>query len=79
MFQSSSLLHKKTEPPIQVQDSIITTWTIRHPTFNRNNLITRAELYQLSYILRAKWSMHEGVRCFFYSFPWPSWAILGFN
>ena len=28
---------------------------------------------------RAKWSMHERVRCFFYSFPWRSWAILDLN
>ncbi|TYI98679.1 hypothetical protein E1A91_D01G232000v1, partial [Gossypium mustelinum] len=60
------------EPPtpttVHVQDTIITAWTIRHPTRNRNDPIARAELYQLSYIPRAKWSMHEGVRCFFYSF-----------
>jgi hypothetical protein len=34
----------------QVQDTIITAWTIRHPTRNRNDPIARAELYQLSYI-----------------------------
>nr|GLL25373.1 hypothetical protein Ahy_A03g013504 [Ipomoea trifida] len=61
------------EPPtpttVHVQDTIITAWTIRHPTRNRNDPIARAELYQLSYIPRAKWSMHEVVRYFFYSFP----------
>ncbi|KAK8565880.1 hypothetical protein V6N12_059426 [Hibiscus sabdariffa] len=72
MFRSSSPLRRKSEPPVQVQDTIITAWTIRHPTRNRNDPIARAELYQLSYIPRAKWSMHEGVRCFFYSFPWRS-------
>ncbi|KAL5057247.1 hypothetical protein RYX36_028851 [Vicia faba] len=41
---------KKSEPPVQVQDTIITAWTIRHPTRNRNDPIARAELYQLSYI-----------------------------
>ncbi|TYG53085.1 hypothetical protein ES288_D09G081100v1 [Gossypium darwinii] len=66
-------------PPVQVQDTIITAWTIRHPTHNRNDLIARVELYQLRYIPRAKWSIHEGVRCFFYSFPWCSWAILDLN
>ncbi|KAK8640444.1 hypothetical protein V6N13_008197 [Hibiscus sabdariffa] len=79
MFRSSSPLLRKSEPPVQVQDTIITAWTIRHPTRNRNDPIARAELYQLSYIPRAKWSMHEGVRCFFYSFPWRSWAILDLN
>ncbi|TYH13437.1 hypothetical protein ES288_A06G139400v1 [Gossypium darwinii] len=62
------------EPPTPT-----TVHTIRHPTRNRNDPIARAELYQLSYIPRAKWSMHEGVRCFFYSFPWRSWAILDLN
>ncbi|KAF8046494.1 hypothetical protein N665_3655s0006 [Sinapis alba] len=42
------------EPPtpttVHVQDTIITAWTIRHPTRNRNDPIARAELYQLSYI-----------------------------
>ncbi|KAK8633828.1 hypothetical protein V6N13_014663 [Hibiscus sabdariffa] len=79
MFRSSSPLLRKSEPPVQVQDTIITAWTIRHPTCNCNDPIARAELYQLSYIPRAKWSMHEGVRCFFYSFPWRSWAILDLN
>jgi hypothetical protein len=50
MFQSSSPLLRKSEPPVQVQDTIITAWTIRHPTRNRNDPIARAELYQLSYI-----------------------------
>ncbi|KAI9092974.1 hypothetical protein K1719_027497 [Acacia pycnantha] len=58
MFRSSSPLLRKSEPPVQVQDTII-TWTIRHPTRNRNDPIARAELYQLSYIPRAKWSMHD--------------------
>ena len=79
MFRSSFPLLRKSEPPVQVQDTIITACTIRHPTRNRNDPIARAELYQLSYIPRAKWSMHEGVRCFFYSFPWRSWAILDLN
>ncbi|TYH52734.1 hypothetical protein ES332_D09G048700v1, partial [Gossypium tomentosum] len=47
---------------IHVQDTVITIWSIRHPTCNRNNPIVRAELYQLKYIPRAKWSMHEGVK-----------------
>ncbi|KAG4183298.1 hypothetical protein ERO13_A09G101180v2 [Gossypium hirsutum] len=50
MFQSSSPLLRKSEPPVQVQDTIIIAWTIRHPTRNRNDPIARAELYQLSYI-----------------------------
>ncbi|KAK8334748.1 hypothetical protein V6Z11_A09G007700 [Gossypium hirsutum] len=79
MFRSSSPLLRKSEPLIQIQDTIITTWTTRHRTYNRNNLIARVKLYQLSYIPRAKWSMHEGVRCFFYSFPWRNWAILDLN
>ncbi|KAK8516958.1 hypothetical protein V6N12_032158 [Hibiscus sabdariffa] len=54
MFRSSSPLLRKSEPPVQVQDTIITAWTIRHPTRNRNDPIARAELYQLSYIPRAK-------------------------
>ena len=49
MFRSSSPLLRKSEPPVQVQDTIITAWTIRHPTRNRNDPIARAELYQLSY------------------------------
>lgn len=54
MFRSSFPLLRKSEPPVQVQDTIITAWTIRHPTRNRNDPIARAELYQLSYIPRAK-------------------------
>ena len=50
MFWSSSPLLRKSEPPVQVQDTIITAWTIRHSTGNRNDPIARAELYQLSYI-----------------------------
>lgn len=50
MFRSSFTLLRKSEPPVQVQDTIITAWTIRHPTRNRNDPIARAELYQLSYI-----------------------------
>ena len=50
MFRSSFPLLRKSEPPVQVQDTIITAWTIRHPTRNRNDPIARAELYQLSYI-----------------------------
>ncbi|KAJ7941050.1 Malic enzyme [Quillaja saponaria] len=50
MFRSSSPLLRKSKPPVQVQDTIITAWTIRHPTRNRNDPIARAELYQLSYI-----------------------------
>jgi len=50
MFLSSSPLLRKSQPPVQVQDTIITAWTIRHPTHNRNDPIARAELYQLSYI-----------------------------
>ncbi|RYR58988.1 hypothetical protein Ahy_A05g024840 [Arachis hypogaea] len=50
MFRSSFPLLRKSEPPVQVQETIITAWTIRHPTRNRNDPIARAELYQLSYI-----------------------------
>ncbi|RYR11612.1 hypothetical protein Ahy_B04g069113 isoform A [Arachis hypogaea] len=50
MFRSSFPLLRKSEPPVQVQETIITTWTIRHPTNNSNDPIARAELYQLSYI-----------------------------
>ena len=50
MFRSSFPLLRKSEPPVQVQDTIIIAWTIRHPTRNRNDPIARAELYQLSYI-----------------------------
>ncbi|KAL5070577.1 hypothetical protein RYX36_021464 [Vicia faba] len=50
MFRSSFPLLIKSDPPVQVQDTIITAWTIRHPTRNRNDPIARAELYQLSYI-----------------------------
>jgi hypothetical protein len=28
---------EKSEPPLQVQDTIITIWTIRHPTYNCND------------------------------------------
>nr|AFK45453.1 unknown [Medicago truncatula] len=80
MFRSSFPLLRKSEPPVQVQDTIITAWTIRHPTRNRNDPIARAELYQLSYIPpEPSWSMHEGVKSVFYSFPWRSWAILDLN
>ncbi|RYR67196.1 hypothetical protein Ahy_A03g013504 [Arachis hypogaea] len=68
MFRSSFPLLRKSEPPVQVQETIITAWTIRHPTRNRNDPIARVELYQLSYIPpRAKWSMHEGVSLLFFS------------
>jgi hypothetical protein len=50
MFRSSFPLLRKSEPPVQVQDTIIIAWIIRHPTRNRNDPIARAELYQLSYI-----------------------------
>jgi len=50
MFRSSFPLLRKRDPPVQVQDTIITAWTIRHPTRNLNDPIARAELYQLSYI-----------------------------
>ncbi|KAK7297653.1 hypothetical protein VNO77_47974 [Canavalia gladiata] len=50
MFRSSFPLLRKSKPPVQVQDTILTAWTIRHPTRNRNDPIARAELYQLSYI-----------------------------
>ncbi|AES99444.1 hypothetical protein MTR_5g080920 [Medicago truncatula] len=54
MFRSSFPLLRKSEPLVQVQDTIITAWIIRHPTRNRNDPIARVELYQLSYIPRAK-------------------------
>ncbi|KAL5057167.1 hypothetical protein RYX36_028771 [Vicia faba] len=68
-------------PPVQVQDTIITAWTIRHPTRNRNDPITRAELYQLSYIppSQVEACIKESNPSFFYSFPWRSWAILDLN
>ena len=80
MFRSSFPLLRKSEPPVQVQDTIITARTIRHPTRNRNDPIARAELYQLSYIPPSQVeSMHAGVKSVFYSFPWRSWAILDLN
>jgi len=68
MFRSSFPLLKKSEPTFQVQDTIITAWTITHPTHNRNDPIVKAELYQLSYIPRAEWSMHEEVKSVFFLF-----------
>ncbi|KAK9732963.1 hypothetical protein RND81_04G034700, partial [Saponaria officinalis] len=50
MFRSSSPLLRKSEASFQVQDTIITAWTIRHPTRNHDDPIARAKLYQLSYI-----------------------------
>ncbi|RYR71768.1 hypothetical protein Ahy_A02g005989 [Arachis hypogaea] len=41
----------KSEPPVHIQETIIIAGTIRHLTHNHNDLIARAELYQLSYIL----------------------------
>ncbi|KAJ7941329.1 Malic enzyme [Quillaja saponaria] len=75
-----SPLLRKSKPPVQVQDTIITAWTIRHPTRNRNDPIARAELYQLSYIPpRPSGACMKESDCFFYSFPWRSWAILDLN
>ncbi|KAG5001003.1 hypothetical protein JHK85_022630 [Glycine max] len=51
-----------------VHDTIIAAWIIRHPIHNHNEPITRARLYQLSYIPQAEWSMHEEVKSVFYSF-----------
>lgn len=34
----------KSKPPVQVQDTMIIAWTIRHPTHNHNDPIARAEL-----------------------------------
>ncbi|RYR71769.1 hypothetical protein Ahy_A02g005990 [Arachis hypogaea] len=36
---------------VHVQETIITAWTIRHPTRNSNDPIARAKFYQMSYIL----------------------------
>ncbi|RYR71767.1 hypothetical protein Ahy_A02g005988 [Arachis hypogaea] len=41
----------KSEPPVHIQETIIIAGTIRHLTHNYNDLIARAEHYQLSYIL----------------------------
>jgi len=71
MFQSSSPLLRKSEPPVQVQDTIITAWTIRHPTRNRNDPIARAALYQLSYIppsqVEHAWRSQTLLRFLFFS------------
>ncbi|KAL4294530.1 hypothetical protein AHAS_Ahas18G0237300 [Arachis hypogaea] len=53
IFWSSFLLLRKSESTVQVEETIITAWTIRHPTRNRNDPIARTELYQLSY----NWSL----------------------
>ncbi|KAG5576172.1 hypothetical protein H5410_056306 [Solanum commersonii] len=50
--------------------------TIRHPTRNRESQLQERALPTKLYP-RAKWSMHEVVGCFFYSFP-GAWAILDF-
>ena len=75
MFRSSSPLLRKSEPPVQVQDTIITAWTIRHPTRNRNDPIARAELYQLSYIPPSGVCMKESDASFilFLGAAGPSW------
>ncbi|RYR70785.1 hypothetical protein Ahy_A02g005094 isoform B [Arachis hypogaea] len=36
---------------VHVHETIITAWTIRHPTRNSNDPIARAIFYQQSYIL----------------------------
>jgi len=78
MFRSSFPLLRKSEPPVQVQDTIITAWTIRHPTRNRNDPIARAELYQLSYIPPSQVgaSMKESNQSFilFLGAAGPSWT-----
>ena len=78
IFQSSSPLRRNTEPPVQAQGNIITVWTIRHPTHNRNEPIEREELYKLSYIppshVEFAW-----IICFFYSYPRRYWAMLDLN
>ncbi|KAJ7941949.1 Malic enzyme [Quillaja saponaria] len=72
MFRSSfPHLLRKSKPTGSGTDTIITAWTIRHPTRNRNDPIARASSTKLSYIPpEPSGAMHEGVRCFFYSFPW---------
>ncbi|GAB2294804.1 hypothetical protein Dimus_028998 [Dionaea muscipula] len=67
---------RKSEPPVQVQDTIIAAWTIRHPTRNRNDPIARAELYQLSYIPPSRVGMKESDAS---SILFPGWAILDLN
>src|ERR1044072_9065074 len=78
MFRSSFPLLRKSEPPVQVQDTIITAWTIRHPTRNRNDPLARAELYQLSYITPSQVGacIKESKPSFFLSLctAGPSWA-----
>ncbi|RYR44209.1 hypothetical protein Ahy_A08g040577 [Arachis hypogaea] len=49
----SPSLSQKSESPVQVEETIITAWTIRHPTRNHNDPIARTEFYQLSY----NWSL----------------------
>ncbi|OIW13345.1 hypothetical protein TanjilG_02865 [Lupinus angustifolius] len=51
----------------QVQDTVSTVWIIKHSICNCNDPIARAELYQLSNILRAKWNMHEGINLLVFS------------
>lgn len=68
MFRSFSPLLRKSESLVQVQDSIIIVWTIRHSTHNCNYPITKAEFYQVI-SPQAKWNMYERVMSFFYYFP----------
>ena len=49
MFQSSSPFLEKSQPPIWVNDTIITATQRLHPTRKHNDPIARAALYQLSY------------------------------
>ncbi|RYR71766.1 hypothetical protein Ahy_A02g005987 [Arachis hypogaea] len=51
IFRCFFLSLRKSEPLVHIQETIIITRTIRHLTHNHNDLIARAELYQLSYIL----------------------------
>jgi hypothetical protein len=76
MFPSfPPLLKKVSHRFCQVQDTIITVWTIRHPTRNRNDPIARAELYQLSYIPPSGVCMKEKDASFilFLGAAGPSW------
>ncbi|RYR71765.1 hypothetical protein Ahy_A02g005986 [Arachis hypogaea] len=51
IFRCFFLLLRKSEPRVLSQETIIIAGTIRYLTQNHNDLIARAELYQLSYIL----------------------------
>ncbi|RYR71763.1 hypothetical protein Ahy_A02g005984 [Arachis hypogaea] len=51
IFRCFFLPLRKSEPLVHVQKTIIIAGTVKHLTRNHHDLIARAELYQLSYIL----------------------------